>query len=57
MRAATAGIENFTVLGFNWDWNKNWSVMAEAGFGGTRKKFSLAQRTGSDERAAGAVFT
>ena len=27
------------LLGFNWDWNKNWSVMAEAGFGGSRENF------------------
>ena len=27
------------LLGFNWDMNKNWSVMAEAGFGGSRENF------------------
>jgi hypothetical protein len=27
------------LLGFNWDLNKNWSVMAEAGFGGSRENF------------------
>jgi hypothetical protein len=27
------------LLGFNWEWNKNWSVMAEAGFGGSRTNF------------------
>ncbi len=25
------------LLGFNWYLNKNWSVMAEAGFGGSRE--------------------
>jgi hypothetical protein len=27
------------LLGFNWDMNKRWSVMAEAGFGGSRENF------------------
>ncbi len=27
------------LLGFNWDLNKSWSVMAEAGFGGSRENF------------------
>ena len=27
------------LLGFNWEWNKNWGVMAEAGFGGSRENF------------------
>jgi len=27
------------LLGVNWDLNKNWSVMAEAGFGGSRENF------------------
>ena len=27
------------LLGFNWDLNKRWSVMAEAGFGGSRENF------------------
>ena len=27
------------LLGFNWDLNKNLSVMAEAGFGGSRENF------------------
>jgi hypothetical protein len=27
------------LLGFNWDLNKNWSIMAEAGFGGSRENF------------------
>jgi len=27
------------LLGFNWDMNKHWSVMAEAGFGGSRENF------------------
>jgi len=29
------------LLGFNWEMNKNWSVMAEAGFGGSRENFIL----------------
>jgi len=27
------------LLGFNWDMNTRWSVMAEAGFGGSRENF------------------
>jgi len=27
------------LLGFNWEMNKTWSVMAEAGFGGSRENF------------------
>jgi hypothetical protein len=27
------------LLGFHWVWIKNWSVMAEAGFGGSRENF------------------
>jgi len=27
------------LLGFNWDLNKSWSIMAEAGFGGSRENF------------------
>ena len=27
------------LLGFNWDLNKRWSIMAEAGFGGSRENF------------------
>lgn len=27
------------LLGFNWEMNKEWSVMAEAGFGGSRENF------------------
>jgi len=27
------------LLGFNWDLNKSWSVMAEAGFGESRENF------------------
>jgi hypothetical protein len=27
------------LLRFNWDMNKRWSVMAEAGFGGSRENF------------------
>ena len=27
------------LLGFNWDMNKTWSVLAEGGFGGSRENF------------------
>jgi len=27
------------LIGFNWDMNKNWSVLAEGGFGGSRENF------------------
>ena len=27
------------LMGFNWDMNKRWSVMAEGGFGGSRESF------------------
>jgi hypothetical protein len=27
------------LLGFNWEMNRNWSVMLEAGFGGSRENF------------------
>ena len=30
------------LLGFNWDFSKTWSVMAEAGIGGSRQSFISA---------------